>query len=75
MATLTCNRFSTRLNPQYIKDSAGSQMVVLSQNEYSSILEEIDDWEDTMLYLEAKRTDTGERIPMETAFAEIEKNR
>ena len=75
METLTRNRFSTRLHPQYIKDSAGSQMVVLSQNEYRSILEEIDDWEDTMLYLHTKRTDTGERIPMETAFAEIEKDR
>jgi len=75
MATLTRNRFSTRLKPQYIKDSAGSQMVVLSQNEYSSILEEIDEWEDTMLYLKTKSIDNGERIPMETAFAEIEKDR
>ena len=75
MATLTRSRFSTRLNPQYIKDSAGSQMVVLSQSEYHSILEEIDDWEDTMLYLQAKRADTGERISMEMAFAEIEKDR
>jgi len=74
MATTTRSRFSTRLNPQYIKDSAGSQMVVLSQSEYRSILEEIDDWED-MLYLQAKHADTRERIPMETAFAEIEKNR
>lgn len=75
METATRSRFSTRLNPQYIKDSAGSQMVVLSQSEYHSILDEIDDWEDTILYLQAKRADTGERIPMEAVFAEIEKNR
>ena len=75
MATMTRSRFSTRLHPQYINDSAGSRLVVLSQGEYHSILEEIDDWEDTMLYLQTKSADTGERIPMKTAFAEIEKNR
>ena len=69
MATITRNRFSTRLHPQYINDSAGAQMVVLSHNEYQSILEEIDDWEDSMLYLQTKDADTGERISMEKAFA------
>ena len=75
MRTATRTRFSTQLRPQYIKDSAGRQMVVLSYNEYSSILEEIEDWEDNMLYLQTKKVDNGERVSMETAFAEIEKNR
>ena len=75
MRTATRTRFSTRLHPQYIKDSAGSQMVVLSYSEYSSILEEIEDWEDNMLYLQAKNADNRERVPMETAFSEIEKKR
>lgn len=69
------DRFSTRLHPQYIKDSTGSQLIVLTQSEYHSILEEIENWEDTMLYLQTKRADTGERISMETVFAEIEKKR
>ena len=67
--------FATRLQPQYIKDSAGNLMVVLSHHDYSSILAEIEEWEDSMLYLQAKRNDDGERIPMEVAFAEIEKAR
>jgi hypothetical protein len=75
MAIISRNRFSTQLHPQYIKDSAGGQMVVLSQNEYHSILEEIDDWEDSVLYLQTKDADSGERISMEKAFAEIEKKR
>jgi len=68
MATITRNRFSTRLHPQYIKDSVGEQMVVLSQNEYQSILEEIDDWKDSMLYLQTKGKDSGERISMKEVF-------
>jgi len=75
MAEKTRTRFSTRLHPQYIKDSAGSRMVVLSHSEYRSIVEEIEEWEDSMLYWQTKRTDTGERIPMEMAFAAIENPR
>jgi len=68
-------KFKTNLHPQYIKDTSGNKMVVLSHNEYNSILEEIEDWEDSMLYIQTKLYDNGERIPMETAFMEIEKNR
>ena len=72
MITASRTKFATRLHPQYIKDSMGSQMVVLPHSEYHSILEEIEEWEDSMLYLQAKRADNGERISMEMAFAEIE---
>ncbi len=75
MITATRKRFSTRLRPQYIKDSAGSKMVVLSLNEYRSILEEMEEWEDSMLYFQSRIADDGVRIPMETVFAEIENAR
>jgi hypothetical protein len=72
MNTKLRTRFATRLNPLYIKDSTGNRMVVLSHNEYHSILEEIEEWEDSMLYLKTKRADNGERISMKAAFAKIE---
>ena len=75
MITTSRKRFATRLHPQFINDSAGSRMVVLQYAEYSSLLEEIEEWEDAMLYLQSKQADNGERIPMEAAFAEIENAR
>jgi hypothetical protein len=36
------------------------------------MLEEIEDWEDNLLFAQAKANDTGERIPMEEAFNRIE---
>ena len=75
MITALRTGFATQLHPQYIKDSTGDQMVLLPHNEYHSILAEIEEWEDTMLYLQTKAMDNGERISMETAFAEIENAR
>ncbi len=63
------------LHPQYIKDTAGNNLVILSQNEFDTIIEELEDIEDIRLYDEAKKNDTGERIPMEEAFKMIEANR
>ncbi len=63
------------LNPQYIKDTAGNNLVVLLQKEFDKIIEELEDLEDIRLYDEAKKNDTGERIPMEEAFRMIEAKR
>jgi PHD/YefM family antitoxin component YafN of YafNO toxin-antitoxin module len=59
------------LNPQYIKDSAGKNLVILSQKEFDNLLEELEELEDIKLYDEAKKNDTGERI----LFSDYLKNR
>lgn len=63
------------IHPQYITDTAGKKMVVLSAQEFDTLMEELEDIEDVKLYDEAKKMDTGERIPMEEAFSMIEANR
>ena len=63
------------VNPQYIKDTAGKNLVILPQKEFDSIMEELEDLEDIRVYDEAKKNDTGERIPMEEAFRMIEEQR
>jgi len=63
------------IHPQYIKDTAGKSLVILPQNEFDTLMEELDELEDIRLYDEAKNNDTGERIPMDEAFKQIEANR
>jgi PHD/YefM family antitoxin component YafN of YafNO toxin-antitoxin module len=63
------------VHPQYITDSAGEKLVVLPINEFNSIMEELEEMEDIRIYDDAKRNDTGERIPMEEAFKMIEAKR
>ena len=63
------------VHPQYIKDTAGKSLVILPQNEFDSLMEELEDLEDIRIYDEAKERDTGERIPMEDAFKMIEAKR
>jgi hypothetical protein len=63
------------IHPQYIKDTAGKNLVVLAQKEFDTIMEELEDIEDVRLYDQAKKEDTGERIPMEEAFKMIEAKR
>ena len=63
------------IHPQYIKDTAGKTLVILPQHEFDIIMEELEDVEDVRLYDEAKKNDTGERIPMNEAFKIIEANR
>jgi hypothetical protein len=60
------------LHPQFITDTAGAKLVVLPQQEFETILEDIEDWEDNFLLAKAKAGDTGERIPMEEVFNMIE---
>ena len=52
----------TDLHPQFIKDTAGKNLVVLPQEEFEQLLEELEDLEDVRLYDEASKADTGERI-------------
>jgi PHD/YefM family antitoxin component YafN of YafNO toxin-antitoxin module len=63
------------VHPQYIKDTAGKNLVILPQNEFDSLMEELEELEDIRIYDEAKKNDTGERIPMEDAFKMIELER
>ncbi|RKR80229.1 hypothetical protein BDD43_0325 [Mucilaginibacter gracilis] len=64
------------LHPQYIKDANGDKsLVVIPVDEFDAILEELDDLEDIRLYDEAKKNDTGERIPMDEVFSMIEAKR
>jgi PHD/YefM family antitoxin component YafN of YafNO toxin-antitoxin module len=64
-----------KVHPQYIKDTAGKSLVILPQNEFDSLMEQLEDTEDIRLYDEAKKNDTGERMPMEEAFKIIEAKR
>ena len=59
------------LHLQYIKDTAGKNLVILPQKEFDNLLEELEELEDIKLYDQAKKTDTGERI----LFSDYLKNR
>lgn len=59
------------INPQYIKDTAGKKLVVLSQLEFDAIINELEDNEDVKLYDLSKKEDDGKRI----LFSEYLKNR
>ncbi len=63
------------IHPQYIKDTAGKNLVILSQSEFDNLIEELEDLEDIQLYDDAKKNDSGERIPIEEAFNMIENKR
>ena len=64
------------IHPQYIKDTNGNKsLVILPAKEFDTLMEELEDLEDIKLYDEAKKNDTGERIPMDEAFKLIEAKR
>jgi len=64
------------VHPQYIKDADGNKsMVILPADEFEKLMEELQDIDDIRVYDDAKKNDTGERIPMTEAFAKIESNR
>ena len=50
------------VHPQFIIDSAGKKLVVLSIKEFKAMMEELEDLDDVRLYDEAQAEDTGERI-------------
>ncbi len=62
------------LNPQYIKDSTGNNLVVLLQKEFDKIIEQLEDFEDIRLYKEAKKG-KQEFVDAQKAFQEIEDKR
>ena len=43
------------LHPQYIKDTADKQLVVLPANEYNNLINELEELDDIKLYDEAKK--------------------
>ncbi len=60
------------ITPQYITDNTGKKIsVVLPIQEFKAIMEKLEELEDTRLYDEAKKEDTGERI----LFSDYLKNR
>lgn len=59
------------IHPQYIKDSAGKNLVILPQTEFDILMEELEELEDIKLYDEAKKEDNGERV----SFSDYLKNR
>lgn len=64
------------IHPQYIKDANGNKsLVVLPAEEFDTIMEELEEIDDIRLYDEAKKNDTGERIPVKEAFDMIEASR
>lgn len=63
------------ISPQYIKDTAGKKLVVLSEMHFDTLMEAFEELEDIRLYDEAKKNDSGERIPMDEAFRMIEEKR
>jgi PHD/YefM family antitoxin component YafN of YafNO toxin-antitoxin module len=64
------------IHPQYIKDAGGNRsLVVLAVDEFDMLMDELEELEDIRLYDEAKKNDTGERIPMKKVFSMIEAHR
>ena len=64
------------IHPQYITNNTGKKLsVVLPIKDFKAIMEELEELEDIKLYDEAKKKDSGERIPMEEAFKMIEAKR
>ncbi len=64
------------MRTQFITDNNGNKLaVILPIKQYNKMIEELEDLEDVRLYDEAKKNDTGERIPMDEAFKAIEAKR
>ncbi len=50
------------VHPQYITDTSGSKLVVLSSKEFDSMIDALEELDDIQEYDEFKRTDDGKRI-------------
>lgn len=62
----------TAIHPQFITDNNGNKIsAVIPMEEFSAIMEELEDIEDVRLYDEAKKEDNGKRI----LFSDYVKNR
>lgn len=63
------------IHPQYITDDKGKKLsVVLSIEQYNTMLDELEELEDIRLYDEAKASDESS-VPIDEAFKLIEANR
>jgi PHD/YefM family antitoxin component YafN of YafNO toxin-antitoxin module len=62
------------VNPQYIKDTAGKQLVVLSAKQFNNLMEELEDLEDIKRYDAAKKRKL-QFVDADTAFKKIEAKR
>lgn len=61
----------TAIHPQYITDTVGQKLVVLSIQEFDAMIEELEELEDIKMYDKAKKEDNGERV----LFSDYLKNR
>jgi hypothetical protein len=66
MRTITHKDVFNALHPRFINATDGEALVALPKKEFDMLLETIEDWEDNMLYEQAKAEDTGERILFST---------
>ena len=62
------------INPQYIKDTAGRKLVVLSAKQFDTIIEELEELEDIKRYDAAKKRKQVFK-DADTAFKQIEAKR
>jgi hypothetical protein len=63
MNTATRTNILDVIHPQYLSFPASKEnLVVLPQGEFEMIVEQIEDWEDNLLYEQSMREDSGERI-------------
>ena len=65
----------SELHLQYITDTAGKNLVILTQDEFDALIEAAEDLADIRLYDELKKNDSGERIAIEDVFNMIEAER
>jgi len=59
------------LEPQYITDTAGNKLVIITQDEFDSIIKELEGQDDIRLYDEAKKDENDQGI----LFSDYLKNR
>ncbi len=52
----------TALHPQFITDTAGEKLVVISLKEYNLLMENLEELEDIKFYDKAKKEDDGKRV-------------
>lgn len=50
------------VHPQYITDTSGNKLVVLSSKEFDSMIDALEELDDIQEYDEFKRTDDGKRV-------------
>ena len=64
----------TTIHPQFITDTAGKKMVILSQKEFDKIIDQLEELEDIRLY-DAAKASSESSIPIDEAFKIIEAKR